>query len=210
MAEATPVTDYRQVDGIEILDAVNQDLFQPDRMPPMERYLLPSERSYEAQDPRDDRRRREPDLRIVGTAIAGDLGLAVVQLEDSIPFAVLEGEMVEGYRLASVSLESVTLTLADEAFTLPVVEPDRRSSSSSRDRNSRNQRATEEAARALSERVQQMLQGMGRGGTGASLNLSGVPLARFQNARTIELQRGVVVPNRGGRSGGGGGGGALP
>ena len=146
----------------------------------------------------------------MGTAISGDLGLAVVQLEDSMPFAVLVGDLVDGYRVASVSEESVTLTLADEAFTLPVVEPDRGSSNSGgRDRDSRNQRATEEAARALSERVQQMLQGMGRGQMGRGGGGSGLPLAGFEIPRVI-IQRGGEIPIGARRTGGGGGGGVLP
>ena len=123
----------------------------------------------------------------------------MVQLDDSIPFAVLQGEEVDGYMVAAVSEEWVTLTGNDSEFTYPVVEPQRgQSSNNGRDRNSRNSNATEDAARILSERVQQMLQGRGQ------MQVGGNP-AGFQIPRIIELSAGARVPNRGGRPGGGGG-----
>lgn len=154
---------YPRVTNNEILDAVNQDIFQPDRTPPVERYLLPSERVATVQNSSDDRRRREPNLRIVGTAIAGDLAIALVQVGDSIPFVVLLGEEVDGYMVAAVNEESVTLTGDGSEFTFAVVEPQRGSSSNNRDRNTRGETAAQDPAQALTERVQQMLQGMGRG-----------------------------------------------
>ncbi len=189
---------YPRVSNNEILDAVNQDIFQPDRTPSVERYLFPSERAAPVRNSRNNRRQREPELRIVGTAIAGDLALAVVQLDDSIPFAVLLGEEVDGFMLAAVGEEMVTLAGTDGEFTLPVVEPRRgRSSNNSRDRNARNQNATQEATQVLTERLQQMLQGrvqMGRGG--------------FTTAEPIRIQPNVLIRTRPG--GGGGGGENLP
>jgi hypothetical protein len=199
---------YPQVSYDELLQAVNGDVFQPDRTPPVQRYLLPSER--EAPTPRatNNRRRREPDLRIVGTAIAGDLALAMVQPDDSIPFAVLQGESVDGFVLASIDEESVTLTRDGDEFVYPVREPQRGRSSNNRRGNDRNQNAEVEAARALSERLQQMLQGargqmMRRGGGSVEL-----PAAAFyQNPRGGNLSVAVPITARGGRPGGGGGGG---
>jgi hypothetical protein len=174
---------YPRVTNNEILDAVNQDIFQPDRTPSLERYLLPSERDASVQNSRDNRRQREPNLRIVGTAIAGDMAIALVQLDDSLPFMVLLGEVVDGFVVAAVYEESVTLTGDGAEFTFAVVEPQRGSSSDNQDRNTRNEASTQAAARALNERVQQMLQqGMGRG----------------------------QMPTRGVRPGGGGGGESFP
>jgi hypothetical protein len=210
---ASPSTVFDQVSNDEILEAVNQDLFQPDRTPPLERYRLPSEREAPAQN-RDSRRRREPNLRIVGTAIAGDLALALVQPEDSIPFTVLLGETVDGYLLAAIAEEAVTLTRDGDEFIYPVVEPQQSRSSNNRDRNARNRASTEEAARALTERVQQMLQGMQRGQMmrgGVTLQgreipiqfVPGVAIERLPGGRTSAT---IVRP----RGGGGGGGGDLP
>jgi len=199
--------NYPQVSNDEILGAVNHDLFQPDRTPPIQRYLLPGERAAPVRNSGDNRRQREPGLRIVGTAIAGDLAIVLVQLDDSIPFAVLLGEEVDGYMVAAVSEESVTLLGNDSEFTFPVVEPRRgRSSDNNRSRNTRNSNATETAAQALTERVQQMLQGMGRGQMQRGGNPSG-----FQIPRVIELPAGAQIPTRGGRPGGGGlgGGGGI-
>jgi hypothetical protein len=198
-----PENAYPRVTDNEILDAVNHDLFQPDRTPPVDRYLLPSERAGPVQASRDNRRQREPNLRIVGTAIAGDLAIALVQLEDSIPFAMVLGEEVDGYLLAAVDEESATLTGDGAEFVLPVVEPQRGSTSNSRNRNARGNQAAEEAAAAIQERVQQMLQGMGRGqiqrGGAAGMEL---PVA-------FQIQ-GRDVPIRIVRPGGGGGGGSNP
>jgi hypothetical protein len=203
---------YPQVSNDEILAAVNQDVFQPDRTPPMERYLLPSERSAPVQSSRDDRRRREPDLRIVGTALAGDLALALVQPDDSIPFAVLLGESVDGYLLAGIDEESVTLTRDGEEFTYPVVEPQRARSSNDRNRNSRNQATNEAAAQALTERVQQMLQGLQRGQMmrgGGQVQRGGVTDVAVPIR--IQIPGATTVTTRARRPGGGGGeGGILP
>jgi len=204
---------YPQVSQDEILQAVNEDLFQPDRLPPMERYRLPAERPDLGIASGNDRRRREPNLRIVGTAIAGDRGIALVQLEDSIPFAVWVGEEVDGYTLASVREDSVTLVGPEDEFVFPVVEADLRRSSDTRGRNSRGNNAREEDLnRALQERVQQMLQQMGRG----QMNRGGVvgpgiavPLdpARLEELRQSgQLPPNVVIRTRPG----GGGGGTMP
>jgi predicted membrane GTPase involved in stress response len=53
----------------------------------------------------------------------GDLALALIQVDDSVPLAVLLGESVGGYTLAAVDQESATLTSLSETLTLPVVEP---------------------------------------------------------------------------------------
>jgi hypothetical protein len=199
---------YPQVTDNELLGAVNQDLFQPDRTPSVDRYLLPSERVAPETSSRNDRRRREPDLRIVGTAIAGDLALALVQPDDSIPFAVLLGETVDGYTLAAITEDLVTLVRDDQEFTFPVVEPQRGRSSNSRDRNSRDRNSTEDAARALTERVQQMLQGMQRGQ--AVRGGRGTGDVQFRFSAPLVIERGgtggratpIVVRPRGGGGGG--------
>jgi hypothetical protein len=205
---------YPQVSNGELLQAVNGDLFQPDRTPPMERYLLPSEREASAPVSRNNRRRSEPDLRIVGTAIAGDLALAMVQPDDSIPFAVLLGETVDGFMLAAIDEESVTLTRDGDEFIYPVREPQRGRSSSNRDRNARDRAAVaEEAAQAMSERVQQMLRQLQQRGGGGAPGQS-VQLRFTPNVDVIErggqVGRGGTVTVRGRGGGGTGGGGSLP
>jgi len=190
----------------EILDAVNQDLFQPDRTPPMERYVLPSERPSE-EPSRNSRRQPSPDLQIVGTAIAGDLALAMVQPEDSLPFAVLQGESVNGFLVAAISEEVVTLTMGDWEFFLPVMEASRPSSSRNErgnDRERGNERAiSEEAARALTERIRQMQQAVQGGGRGQMMRGGGGSLSLSPELRLLPAPR-LVPPadNRGGGSGG--------
>jgi hypothetical protein len=203
-------SSYPEVSNDELLGAVNQDLFQPDRTPTPERYLFPSERAAPVMNSRNDRRRREPSLRIVGTAIAGNRALAMVQPEDSIPFAVLLGEEVDGYILAGITEEFVTLVGNDEEFIYPVVEPDR-GRSGNRDRNDRERAESEDMARQLSERAQQILQGLQRGqmmrgggeGMPQSIQFQGTPMFRDSNMRIVLPARGVR-PGGGGGSGGGG------
>lgn len=122
--EARTVRDpYPRVTEAELLDAVNQDLFQPNRLPPPLGYQLPGERMSAAVAQQNARRRRGPELRVVGAAVMGDRALALIQVDDSVPFAVLLGESVEGYTLAAVDEEGATLTSPTENLTLPVVEP---------------------------------------------------------------------------------------
>jgi hypothetical protein len=191
-AQEARVTGYPLVSLGEIVQAVNRDLFQPDRTPPLERYLLPNQRPEMEAFSRNDRRRREPDLRIVGTAISGDLAIALVQLEDSIPFAVVQGEEVDGFLVAEVGEESVTLWDGEGEFTFSVTEPDRNQRSSrDRGRESRDDQGQAEAARLLNERIQQMLRGMGRG--------QGMPGGAMTGADAVELPVRLQELQRAGR-----------
>jgi len=122
-AAREPAGPYPRVTEAELLDAVNQDLFQPNRLPSPLEYRLPAERMPGPVVQQDARRRRGPELRVVGAAVMGDRALALIQVDDSVPFAVLLGETVEGYTLAAVDEESATLTSPTEDLTLPVVEP---------------------------------------------------------------------------------------
>jgi hypothetical protein len=206
---------YPKVTETEILGAVNQDLFQPDRTPSLNPYLLPSERPAPRQESRNTRRQRQPDLRLVGTVISGDMAFALIQTEDSLPVVFMLGETVEGYTLAMVTEGNITLTQGEAEFTYPVVEPDRPRQSNNRDRNNntnnrgRTTNASQDAA-ALQQRLQQAIQGM---------NVQGDRMM-FQRGGTLPGQGGVQVIELGtgttgtrttvtvrGRGGGGGGGG---
>lgn len=114
---------YPRVTDIELLEAVNNDLFQPDRLPALERYQFLSTSVPTPQQGEEPRGRRGPELRVVGSAVMGEAAVALVQVEDSVPVAVLLGERIEGYVLAQVGAESATLVGLDETLTLPVVEP---------------------------------------------------------------------------------------
>lgn len=175
--EAAPrSTSYPRASDDEMLEAVNQDVFMPDRRPPPQRYQLPSERSspLPAEEP-DPRRRRGPDIRVVGSAIAGGMALALIQVDDSVPLALRLGEEVEGYVLTAVDEESATLVGDSETLTLPVVAP----VGNARPVVVGPQGATadRETIQAMQERVQQLLR------------------AQMMNSRRQN-------PNRGGRGGG--------
>ena len=187
---------YPRVTETELLDAVNQDLFQPDRTPPLERYQLPSERVATTAVQQDPRRRRGPEFRVVGSAVMGNVALALVQVDDSIPLALLVGESVEGYTLAAVNQEGAVLVGETETLTLPVVEP----LPTGGPRNAAPQiQIDQRNLEAMQERVQQLLRN------------------QLLNQRGGMMQRGVPLPpgggnppGRGGRGGGGGGGGGQP
>lgn len=75
--------------------AVDNDPFSPRRRPPARRYQLPSEREPVVREaPRE--RPEAPDFRIVGTALTGPSGLALVHSGDAEPRVMTLGESVEG------------------------------------------------------------------------------------------------------------------
>lgn len=170
-------TRYPGVSEDELLVAVNHDVFQPDRLPPSDRYELPGQRVDPLEEPDEDRRRqRGPELRVVGSAMAGDVGLALIQVDDSVPFAVLLGEEVEGYTLVAVEGESATLMGPSETLTLPVVAP----------------LATNDPRSGRSSQVQMDPQSF----EAVQRQLQEVLRARMMNARR-------QIDTRGGRGGGG-------
>ena len=207
---------YPRVRWDEILDAVNQDPFQPSRTPSPERYLFPSERSGSVAATRADPRRRGPELRLVGAAVGQDMGVAMIQVGDAAPLALLTGEFVEGYRLATVEVESAILEGELETLTLPLMaQLERGRASAQRGAAAPTAQGPQINPRdmeALQNRVQELLQGMGRGG---GMGPGGGMGARLQEMvefgpnviirggeGVIQLPPGVV---RGGRGGGGGG-----
>ena len=209
---------YPAVRWDEILDAVNQDPFQPSRTPSPERYLLPSERSASTAATRADPRRRGPELRLVGAAVGLGSSVAMIQVGDGAPFALLTGESVEGYRLAAVEVESAVLEGELETLTLPLMaqlEPQRGRASTQRGSSASGAQGPQVNPRdveALQNRVQELLQGMGRGG---GMGPGGGMGARLQEI--VELGPNVIIRGgegviqlppgvaRGGRGGGGGG-----
>jgi hypothetical protein len=181
---------YPRVTETELLEAVNQDLFEPDRTPPLERYQLPSEQVARTVVQQDPRRRRGPEFRVVGSAVMGNLALALVQVDDSLPLALLLGESVEGYTLTAVNQEGAVLVGETETLTLPVVEP----LPTAGLRNAGPQiQIDQRNLEAMQERVQQLLRN------------------QILNQRGGMMQRGGQLPpgggdppGRGGRGGGGG------
>lgn len=201
---------YPRVTEDEILEAVNHDPFQPDRTPLPERYRLPSEQVEPVTAARDDRRQRGPDLRVVGAAIMGDnLALAMVQVDDSVPLALLLGESVVGYTLAAVDGESATLVSEDETLTLPVVEPIHSASSDSRSARGRAQSNARDME-ALQSRVQEMIRNLQQqrgqmqrgGGQGPGGAVMIRPLEIVQPGTEVPLTGRVIVRPRGGGGGG--------
>jgi hypothetical protein len=187
---------YPRVTGDEILEAVNQDLFQPSRTPSPQRYLLPSERTT-ATAPRPDPRRRGPELRLVGAAVGAEMGVAMIQVGDGAPMALLTGEFVEGYRLAAVGAESAILEGDMEVLTLPLMDQLARGRTTAQRGGAPGTQGTQgpqvTPLDALPDRVQEILQGMGRGG---GMGPGGGMGARLQEI--MEMTPGAAVIIRGG------------
>jgi hypothetical protein len=160
---APPGESYPGVTAEEIREAVGQDLFRPDRMPPPQPYLFPTERTVAAPE-RQEERRRGPELRVVGAAVMGEGGMALVQVGDTFPLALMVGETVEGYVLASVDADFATLVREEETLTLPVVEPLTRGASGSARAGSQRGQVDQRGMEQLQQRVQDMLRGMMQGG----------------------------------------------
>jgi hypothetical protein len=166
---------YPRITEGELLEAVNRDLFQPDRSPPPQRYQLPLQGLGTPTVEEEARRSRGrgPELRLVGTAIMGDMAVALVQVDDSIPLAIQLGESIEGFTLAALDQETAVLVGENETLTLPVVAP--LPTRGSRGVGPQVQMDTQDIE-AMQERVQQMLRSQlmreraltnrGRGGRG--------------------------------------------
>jgi hypothetical protein len=174
-------TLYPRASDREILEAVNQDVFMPNRRPPLERYQLPGRGPVALpQEEQDPRRQRGPEIRVVGSAVSEGMAVALIQIGDSIPLALSLGEEVEGYVLSAVDEETATLVGESETLTLPVVPPliSARAVSVGPQVGPRGANLDRESIQALQERVQQLLR------------------EQMMNARRQN-------PNRGGRGGGG-------
>ncbi|MCI0432680.1 MAG: hypothetical protein L0271_03375 [Gemmatimonadetes bacterium] len=164
--------------------AVDQDPFQPDRQRP-EPYRLPGEDV--AMDVPVEREMPTPPFRIIGTAVTGDAGLAIVQGEDGTPRVVGVGETVSGFRLTRVDPEAATVMRGGEWVTLMVEQPSEASSSNSRRRSaSPNQRDRE---RALSEVLVEQLRERGL----APEFIEQITRMREQAARARNSGRGEIV-----------------
>gem|GEM_PF-1836407 len=207
---------YPRVTGDEILDAVNQDPFQPSRTPSPQRYLFPSERSA-ATEARPDPRRRGPELRLVGAAVGAEGGVAMIQVGDGAPVALVRGEFVEGYRLAAVGPETAILEGEMEILTLSLMAQLQAGGRTGTQRGAAAPTAQAPQIRgmeALPDRVQEILQGLGRGG---GMGPGGGMGTRLQEI--MEMAPGAAVIIRGGEGTvplppgavrGGRGGGLLP
>jgi hypothetical protein len=99
--------------------AADVDPFMPDRERG-ERYVLPGER---IEAPRIEPPPPPPPLRLIGTAVVADGGIAIVQLEDDSHRLLEIGDLVEGYRLATVHPFSATLQGEGRSVDLHVQPP---------------------------------------------------------------------------------------
>ena len=172
----------------EILGAVEGDPFLPNRRAPAQRYQLPGEIRTEISEGELEPV-PAPALRVVGTAVIGRGGIALVQFEENPVVAVSMGDYVEGYRLAAIGPERATLVGAAGRLILPVMEPLR---ASERRTRGRDDRANAEREAQTLARMQELLRAQ-----------RGLTFGRGDGRAGFGGGRG----NRGGRGGGGADGG---
>src|SRR5690606_11776133 len=87
-----------------------------------ERYLLPGERV--ASQPVEAQPEREleppPAFEVLGTASSGASGLAIIRVGNGTPQLVALGQRVEGYEVASIEGERVTMRNTERSLSLSV------------------------------------------------------------------------------------------
>ena len=106
-----------------ILPAVNRAPFDPERQAPRQRYQLPGQQEEEmvAEEPPVELP-PVPALRVLGTIAGAEGGIAVIQAEGESPQVVAVGEVIGGYRVASVEEKAVVVSLRDWQISLALEE----------------------------------------------------------------------------------------
>jgi len=118
---APPLDASRPITLDAVRMAADVDPFQPDRQR-APRYVLPSERQEAVEGPPPPP--PAPPFRLVGTAVVGDGGLAVVGLEEGEPPRLLQiGDFMEGYRLTKVQPFGATMEGMGRSLDLHVTPP---------------------------------------------------------------------------------------
>jgi hypothetical protein len=105
-----------------LLLAVESDPFRPDRRRAAARYRLPGDVDPPPPPPPPEEP-TPPPFRLLGTAIAGETGLALVQLADAPARLLATGEWLAGYRLHQVTSQSATMVSDERSITLLVPGP---------------------------------------------------------------------------------------
>jgi hypothetical protein len=188
----------RIVSNDALQEAVENDLFQPERQGLSERYRLPSD--FVAESPREREPGQGPDFRVVGSAVLTGNSFALLQSDDDPPYAVRVGETFRGYRVTTVDSEWVTVTGSAGQVTIPVQAAVVASGNGNggRDQRSRNQNQNQNDERAIRQRLEeaqraiQQLRQLGAAGGlgGARLQVPG-GAASFQVGPDGQIQ---VVP----------------
>jgi len=161
--------------------AVDHDPFMPDRTRPAS-YRLPGDR-VEAEAPVRREAPPPPPFRVIGTAVSGEGGIALVEVEETpAPQIVTVGESLFGYRLERVETDAATLVGQGQTVRLAVEQGGQ--SASGNERNSRNSR-NGNAEQAV-QRAQEVLE---------ALRSRGMPVEMVEQLMTQQL-RGA----RGGRA----------
>lgn len=142
--------------------AAEQAPFDPERLPPRERYRLPGDEPPVVAPPPE--LPPPPAFRLLGAIAAESGGVAVVALEDGTPRVLALGERLGGYTLAAIEADRVVMESGARTASVGLAEPDptgvdpivsqfRVSGTGNRARGD----ASPESLRALSQRLEEMV-----------------------------------------------------
>jgi hypothetical protein len=198
-------------------EAVENDLFQPERQAPPERYRLPSD--FVVEGPPESEPRQGPDFRVVGSAVLTGSSFALLQSDDDPPYAVRVGETFRGYRVSTVDAEWVTVAGSAGQVTMPVQaavaasgngngnggrDPRSRNQDQNRNDDQDDERAIRQRLEEAQRAIQQLRQlGAPGGSAGARLQAPG-GAATFQvgpdgQIRVVPAPQGQIIIGPGGQ-----------
>ena len=147
-----------------ILPAVNRAPFDPERQAPRQRYQLPGQQEEEmvAEEPPVELP-PVPALRVLGTIAGAEGGIAVIQAEGESPQVVAVGEVIGGYRVASVEEKAVVVSLRDWQISLALEEGTPATAAQAGQNARRGRQGDEETRQQLETFVRGLQQRLGGG-----------------------------------------------
>jgi hypothetical protein len=110
-----------ELDLDDVMVAVEHDPFRENRQRPNERYRLPGEEIPEEPPPPPIP--PAPPIRVLGTAMMPEGGVALLQVQESPPKVYKLGETLFGYTLARVGQGTATMEGPGRTVTLRVEDP---------------------------------------------------------------------------------------
>jgi hypothetical protein len=125
VAAAAHIEQPAPLSADALLLAVDNDPFQPDRQRPPGRYRLPGDVDPPPPPP-PPAAPPPPAFRLVGTAVAADGGLALIQLADEPARLLASGEWLAGYRLGEITPQSAVMANDERALTLRLADAQQR------------------------------------------------------------------------------------
>jgi hypothetical protein len=181
--------------------AVDHDPFMPDRTRPAA-YRLPGDR-VEIRAPERREPPPPPPFRLIGTAVNGESGIALLEIENvATPAIVSVGESVFGYRLDHVQTDAATVVSGGNFVTLaveqggPVAGNSGRNTRSNGRNSGRDAEAADRASAVLdalrargmpTEMVEQLINQQLRGARGVTFDGNRITIRARPDASRINV-----------------------